>query len=362
MSYEYKKDCKSFPSVFTCDIMKSEGQKDCKDCLFYEKIDKKILIIKLGAIGDVIRTTPIVDALRKKHGYNSQITWIVDNSAKDFIKDKVDRAWSYTPDIGYRLMFEKFDVVYSLEVDTPTTFLANLAKAKEKYGFYLSDQGHPEVFNEKARYYLDRALSDHANKNNRKTYVQMIFDICELPYENNTYTLTNYKKGYGLELKNKCKLKNKILGINIGSSPRWPSKRWHLDLVKEFCKKLPKQYDILILGGKAEEQTQNKLVEELNKQGIKAYKNDPNNSIPEFISVIDICDTIVTSDSMALHIAIGLNKKVISLFFCTPPWEIENKPNVIKLQSKLLESNYYSNDYSEELVRSISVEEVLKHV
>jgi len=206
MSYEYKKDCKSFPSVFTCDIMKSEGQKDCKDCLFYEKIDKKILIIKLGAIGDVIRTTPIVDALRKKHGYNSQITWIVDNSAKDFIKDKVDRAWSYTPDIGYRLMFEKFDVVYSLEVDTPTTFLANLAKAKEKYGFYLSDQGHPEVFNEKARYYLDRALSDHANKNNRKTYVQMIFDICELPYENNTYTLTNYKKGYGLELKNKRKL------------------------------------------------------------------------------------------------------------------------------------------------------------
>ena len=34
------------------------------DCTNYDKITKRILIIKLGAIGDVIRTTPLVEKYR----------------------------------------------------------------------------------------------------------------------------------------------------------------------------------------------------------------------------------------------------------------------------------------------------------
>ena len=34
------------------------------DCSYYDPVDKKILIIKLGAIGDVIRTTPLLHKLK----------------------------------------------------------------------------------------------------------------------------------------------------------------------------------------------------------------------------------------------------------------------------------------------------------
>ncbi len=42
---EFKRDCKSFPGVYACEVMTAEGQEDCKDCMFYEPIEKKILII-----------------------------------------------------------------------------------------------------------------------------------------------------------------------------------------------------------------------------------------------------------------------------------------------------------------------------
>jgi heptosyltransferase-2 len=47
------------------------------------------------------------------------------------------------------------------------------------------------------------------------------------------------------------------------------------------------------------------------------------NSLREFIALIDVCDLLVTGDTMALHIAAGLKKKVVALFGPTSHAEIE---------------------------------------
>ena len=65
---EFKRDCKSFPGTYACEIMTAEGYKDCSECIFYEPIKKKILIIQFGAMGDVIRTTSIIPAIKEKYG------------------------------------------------------------------------------------------------------------------------------------------------------------------------------------------------------------------------------------------------------------------------------------------------------
>ena len=78
------------------------------------------------------------------------------------------------------------------------------------------------------------------------------------------------------------------------------------------------------------------------------------------ITLINLCEIVITGDTLGLHIAAALNKKVIALFFCTPPWEIEDYENIIKLTSPLLEEYFYTNEYIEELTKSISVDEVLK--
>ena len=60
---EVKRDCRFFRGDVPCKPHKQHGVH-CSECKYYEKIDKNILIIKLGAIGDVIRTTPLLRRLK----------------------------------------------------------------------------------------------------------------------------------------------------------------------------------------------------------------------------------------------------------------------------------------------------------
>ncbi len=355
---KWNRDCKSFPGVYACDILKAENYKDCSECNYYEPYSKKILILKLGAIGDVIRTTTILNGLRKKYGEDIHITWVVGNESYDFIKNNkyINKALLFNEETKLRLEQEKFDILLSLEITPPSTLLANLANAKEKFGYYFNEDGHPSAFNKAAEFYLDRVFSDTIDKETKKTYQEMLFEIIELPYNKEEYIIELTKEDYANEFKKKNNLGNKIIGINVGSGSRWPSKQWHKEklralIINEIRKKT--DYDVLLLGGPEEKEILPELAKELNV----AY-NNPDNSINEYISIVNLCDIIVTGDTITLHIGIGLKKKVIALFFCTPPWQIEEYGRVKKLVSLLLDKYYFDDQYHEDLANSISVEEV----
>ena len=77
-----------------------------------------------------------------------------------------------------------------------------------------------------------------------------------------------------------------------------------------------------------------------------------------------MCSVLVCSDSYALHVALALSKKVVGLFFCTSPWEVEGYGLLKKVVSPKL-SEFFperSDKYNEGLVKSISAEEVLKAI
>ncbi len=59
-----KYDCKYFNGDRPCKHNKLSGTI-CNECTYYEPIGLKILIIKLDAIGDVLRTTSILKPLKK---------------------------------------------------------------------------------------------------------------------------------------------------------------------------------------------------------------------------------------------------------------------------------------------------------
>ncbi len=61
-----KTDCRLFKGDRPCDPHKEKGVK-CDHCNYYQPIKFKILIIKLDAVGDVLRTTSILKPLKKKY-------------------------------------------------------------------------------------------------------------------------------------------------------------------------------------------------------------------------------------------------------------------------------------------------------
>jgi len=355
---KFNRDCNSFPGVYACEIMKTEGYEDCSNCMFYEPIEKKILIIQLGAMGDVVRSTSILSAIKEKYGRNIKITWLTSQECKFFLENSqhVDEILTFGSESYTRLQQEHFDVLFNLEISPPATLLANLINAKEKFGYFFDKDGHPSAFNKGAETYLHTAFSDYLNRITKKSYQELIFKALDLEYKKQDYSFKpKINKEYAqtfLKI-NHLKKEDKILGINIGSASRFPSKTWHLDKVKELISKIKEDYKIILLGGPNELDKQ----EELEKLAIT---NDFNNTMEEFCSVLSICDVLITGDSLHLHLAIAMKKPTIALFFTTPSWQIENYNFLKKIDSPLLENYFMSDQYHEELTKSISAEEVLK--
>lgn len=352
--------CRFFNEKYACDTLTSEGYRSCDECKFSSLYSKKILIIKLGALGDVLRTTPILEAIKKKNP-ECLVYWLTSEESKEILEGNsyIDKILTFDLENILRIQQEKFDILFSLEIDTPATLLANLIDADAKFGYFFNN-GSTHWFNESAKEYLETAFLTHIKLQNRKTYQELIFQVCELPY-NKEEPILELGEEYG---KNYFREKgiqdgDVIIGLNFNAGNRWLSKSWSKEKVKEFVKKMT-NCKIILLGGESEKEILNELIDELKVEGVDVFSNDTRNSIKEFSSLIKECDKIITTDSLALHIALAMKKPTIGLFFSTPSWEIEDYNLLKKIQSPLLEKYFFSNPYSEELAQSISAEKVLE--
>ena len=74
ISTTFKPNCLHFKGHIPCKPHKQNGYH-CADCPSFTPVSKRILIIKLGAIGDVIRTTPLVVKYKALYP-NCKITWL----------------------------------------------------------------------------------------------------------------------------------------------------------------------------------------------------------------------------------------------------------------------------------------------
>jgi heptosyltransferase-2 len=303
---------------------------------------------------------PILIGIKEKFP-NSEITWVTKPNAKDVLKTSpyLKKVISL-PEVPK----DSFDILYNFDLENEATFLANKINAKKKYGFYVED-GFPLAFNFSAEYYLNTTFDDELKKQNKKTYQEMMFEVAELEYKKQKHSIIflNEENNYASKFIQENNLpKENLIGIHMGASSRWPSKKWHKDNLKEFILMLNKSgYKVLLFGGENEFEEHSNLFNELKE--ITLYKNIPKNTLLEFASLVNLCEAIVCSDSMALHVSLALGKPTIGLFFCTSPNEVEDYSGLLqKVISPNLEEFFPEkmDQYSPNLTKSISPKEVLE--
>ena len=74
----------------------------------------RILIIKLGAIGDVIRTTSILPMLKEK--YKASITWVTKTESISLLKNNYNINNLYSiEDLNKEILNQKYDLVINFE-------------------------------------------------------------------------------------------------------------------------------------------------------------------------------------------------------------------------------------------------------
>ncbi|MAG02932.1 hypothetical protein CMI42_06345, partial [Candidatus Pacearchaeota archaeon] len=323
----------------------------------------KIAIIKLGAKGDVVRSLSILVGIKEKYP-DSEITWITKKECRDIV--------NLAPQISKTIILPeeplgKFDLTINLDIEDEATSLIADMDSEKKLGFY-NEGDFVQAYNLGAEYYLNTLFDDETKKSNERTYQEIMFGVAEIPYnkQHNILHLSDKEREYGDDFIMGHNLSNKrLVGIHIGASSRWPSKVWHKENLIDFIKKASKDnYRILLLGGPNEVQDMEDIANKLKIEGINISFNDPHNTDLEFFSLVDSCDSIISGDTFALHVALALNKPSIGLFFCTPPKEIESYNLLTKITSPMLYDFFPEkmDQYSEELTKSISSDQVLKEL
>lgn len=329
-----KTDCKHFPGNKPCSPSKTEGKK-CDDCNYYEPVEFKILIIKLDATGDVLRTTSILPALKREYP-KSHITWLTKKNAKELFNNNpfVDELIIFEEnDIVPRLLVEKFDILIHPDASVVSASLASIVYAEIKKGFLLDAKGKVIPVNDDAVEWLEMGAFDDLKKKNQKTYQEIIHNIAGLKYQKDEIQLRLNQKE--IDFKNDFFSKHNLIrfkylvGLNTGAGTRWQYKQWRIEGYIELIEKLSKnkEFGILLYGG-PDEVERNKI---LKNKFPHLIDTGTNNSLRHFFSLLDLCDVLVTSDTMALHAATALKKKIVCLFGPTSNTEIEDYGRIEKV-------------------------------
>ena len=143
----YKRDCAFFNGDVPCRPHKEHGVH-CDDCEHYKPLKEIILIIKLGAIGDVIRTTPLLHKIWEEHP-TAAVWWVT--YTPEVVPSEVDRVFPFTLESILTLQATEFFKIINLDKDPQACALVNSLSAKKKSGFIL-ENGKPAPADELAEH------------------------------------------------------------------------------------------------------------------------------------------------------------------------------------------------------------------
>ena len=216
---EFRPDCLHFRGHVPCRPHKERGVH-CRDCPEYVKREGRILIIKLGAAGDVIRTTPLLHPLRRDYPRHV-LTWAT--CWPELLPTLVDDPLRLEAASVLWLRRTPFDLVINLDKDREACALASEVTAQRKQGFVLGPDGLCRPVDEGPSHdkYLT-GLFDDLNQACRLSYLQEIFSICGYEFAGEEYLLDCPAPRPAFELP----AGKAVVGLNTGCGGRWTSRLW----------------------------------------------------------------------------------------------------------------------------------------
>ncbi|MCF8024992.1 MAG: glycosyltransferase family 9 protein [Desulfobacteraceae bacterium] len=265
-----------------------------------------ILIVKLGALGDVINTLPLAAALKRR--LNARITWLVEPLSRPLLEKHpcVDRVIVFDkkrwlgryPDVRRRLKEARFDAVLDLQRLWKSGLLALTAATDRRIGF-------------------DR------NRCKEMTWLLPFERIT--PADPGRHMLCQYME-FADHLGAKVDditwqipipevlpegLPKHFSVLNIGATK--PANRWTVRGFAGLSDALYDRYGLrsVITGGAEDADMAGAIAE--------AAKSEPvilagKTGIEELIAVLDRAGFVVSCDTGPMHLAVALGKPVVALF------------------------------------------------
>ena len=284
------------------------------------------LILKLGAAGDVVRTTTLL------HLLDEDVSWLTadENAAllEGLSRPVEVLPWSRREAWKGR----KFDLVINLEdTSSAAAFLAG-PEHGQLFGARLDEDGGL-VYSDDSAEWFDMSLisrfgkeeADRRKLANRRTYQEMLFAGLGARFRGEPYHLPAGKAAG-------------LMG-DVAIAPRagsvWPIKNW------------------AYFDG---------LVSELRAEGLTVNVLPQRDTLVDHLADVRGHACLVSGDSLPMHLALGSGVPPVTIFTCTSPWEIHGYGIQHKVVSPLLDRYFYRRDFDARATTCVSVGEVFGQV
>ncbi|MBC8082246.1 MAG: glycosyltransferase family 9 protein [Hymenobacter sp.] len=307
-------DCRHFRGDIPCRPNKEHGYT-CRHCPVYEPVTQRILIIKLGAIGDVIRTTPLLRRLRQEFPH-AKITWLTLTPAI-LPQAEIEEILRLDLAAVLHLQAREFDLLFNLDKDKEACALHDTIRATRKFGYAL----HPHYGvawpgNALAEHKFLTGVFDELSLQNQKPYAQEIFELCGYEFRGEEYVFdTHEDKGYQWDT---LPTGRPRIGLNTGCGDRWTTRLWSDERWITLITLLQQAgYAPVLLGGPAEDERNQRLHAATNATYPGTFP------LEQFINLLHHLDGIVTQVTMAMHISIALAKPTILMNNIFNPHEFD---------------------------------------
>ena len=285
-----------------------------------------ILIVKLGATGDVVRTTPLLSQL------SGQITWLTAAKNAVLLSGLMDNLRCFSWEERERALDTHYDLAINLEDTLDVAQFLKTVECREVFGAYV-DSDNTLRYTENSKGWFDLSLisaygkleADKLKLKNRRTYQELVFDGLGFRFAGETYLLPEpIETGLSGDV-----------AIAADAGPVWPMKKWAY---------------------------YSELKQRLEDQGLTVNVLPERSSLLEHLSDVRNHRCLVGGDSLPMHFALGTDTRCVTLFNCTSPWEIYDYGIQKKIVSPLLEEFFYKRGYDNRATTAISVDEVFSAV
>jgi heptosyltransferase-2 len=272
----------------------------------------RTLILKLGATGDVVRTSTLL------HRIDGPATWIT-TSGNRFLLPEVYKGARELRVLDWERRHElagnAFDVVINLEDDPHVAACLKSITFGRLFGAFLNQQGTMEYTPDSSPWFDMSLISVHGRKRadelklkNRLSYQELIYRGLGWDFAGDQYLLPDTAPS---------PLRGDV-AIAAETGPVWPMKKWaHYAELKSA----------------------------LEAEGLTVNYLPRRDTLLEHLADVRAHRCLVSGDTLPMHLAIGSGIPGVALFNCTSPWEIYDYGRLTKLTSPLLAEFFYSREF-----------------
>lgn len=289
-----------------------------------------VLLVHLGALGAVVRSTTLLRAIKRKFP-TAMITWVTDAPAHHLLNQHpaIDRVLTTSEADLLQLSALEFECAFVIDKSLKAAGVLQRANVDQVYGFKVHPKNGAILPATMAAEELWSLGLDNHKKffQNQKPETQLMIEALELgPYQRDDYWLplsleeerrSQDRRVGWLETRNK----KIVIGLNTGCSAVIPYKKLTIDFHREMICRIQRDFTdaVVVLLGGPEDSERNKAIAE----GLPVIASETTSGLRDGLVSVAACDVVITGDSLGMHMAISQKKQVIAWFGPTCAHEID---------------------------------------